>query len=135
MRIRRDRALTPATGMVEREAALHLAEDLKKGATIGANKGYDVAAFGAALRERKLTPHVAQNTSHRRSAIDGKTTRHEGYEISQRIRKRIEEPFGWGKTIGHLRQVMHRGTDRVKEVFLVTTVAYNLVRLKSLLAT
>jgi len=127
--------LTPATGMAEREAALDLTEDLKKGATIGADKGYDVAAFVTELRKRRITPHVAQNTSNRRSAIDGRTTRHEGYEISQRIRKRIEEPFGWGKTIGNLRQVMHRGTDRVREVFLVTMAAYNLVRLKTLLAT
>jgi transposase len=127
--------LTPATGTAEREAALELTEVLKDGATVGADKGYDVAAFVTELRERRITPHVAQNTSNRRSAIDGRTTRHPGYEISQRIRKRIEEPFGWAKTIGNIRQVMYRGTDRVREVFLVTMAAYNLVRLKTLLAT
>lgn len=124
--------LTAATGTAEREAALALSADLKCGATIGADKGYDAASFVEALRARRITPHVAQNTSNRRSAIDGRTTRHPGYEISQRIRKRVEEPFGWAKTVGGIRQVMHRGTGRVREVFLMTMAAYDLVRLKSL---
>jgi len=128
-------ALTAATGTAEREAALALTEDLRKGATLGADKGYDTAGFVAALRERGITPHVAQNTSNRRSAIDGRTTRHPGYAVSQRVRKRIEEPFGWAKTVGRVRQVMHRGTDRVREVFLMTMAAYDLVRLKNLIPT
>jgi hypothetical protein len=81
-------------------------------ATLGADKGYDVADFVADLRDLNVTPHVAQNTS-RRSAIDRRTTRHPGYAASQRLRKRIEEGFGWIKTTGGLRQTRHRGTARV----------------------
>jgi transposase len=125
--------LTPATGTAERDAALDLSVGLKPGSTLGGDKGYDVASFVKELRERQITPHVAQNTSNRRSAIDGRTTRHPGYAISQRVRKRVEEPFGWAKTIGRVRQVMHRGTDRVREVFLMTMAAYDLVRMKNLI--
>jgi len=78
---------------------------------------------------------VAQNTSNRRSAIDGRTARHAGYAISQRIRKRVEEPFGRAKTVCRVRQVMHRGTARVREIFLMTMAAHDLVRLKSLIWT
>jgi hypothetical protein len=85
--------------------------------TLAADKAYDVADFIAKLREIKVTPHVAQNTSNRRSAIDGRTTRHPGYAISQRIRKRIEEAFGWMKTCGGIRKTRHCGNQRVGWTF------------------
>jgi Transposase DDE domain len=88
----------------------------------------------ADLRTLKVTPHVAQNTSGRRSAIDGRTTRHPGYAISQRLRPRIEESFGWIKTVGGLRKTRHRGTARVGWLFTLTATACNLIRLPKLLA-
>ena len=87
----------------------------------------------AALRGLRVTPHVAQNTSRRASAIDGRTTRHAGYSVSQRIRKRIEEAFGWMKGPGTLRKTRHRGTARVGFQFVLTAAAYNLIRLPKLL--
>ena len=87
-----------------------------------------------ACRELGGTPHVAQNTTNRRSAIDGRTTRHPGYAISQRTRKRIEEVFGWMKTVGLLRKTRHRGKRKVGWVFTFTAAAYNLVRMRNLAA-
>jgi hypothetical protein len=89
----------------------------------------------AALRALNVTPHLAQNTSGRRSAIERRTTRHPGYALSQRLRKRIEEAFGWIKTCGGLRKTRHRGTPRVGWMFTLTAAACNLIRLPKLLAT
>ena len=102
--------------------------------TVGGDKGFDTAGFVAAMRELKVTPHVAQNTTNRRSAIDGRTTRHPGYAVSQRIRKRIEEAFGWIKEIALQRRARHRGKDRVGWQFTLAAAAYNLIRLPKLLA-
>ncbi len=126
---------TRATGMAEREAALELLKGrgCKKTITLGADKGYDSAALGAELRAHNVTPHIARNTS-RRSAIDGRTTRHEGYEQSQRKRKRVEETFGWSKTRGNLRQVHFRGLALVSDLVTWTFAAFNSVRLRNLLA-
>jgi transposase len=132
-----DARLTRATGTAEREAALAMIED-RPGAhrvTLGADKAYDAAAFVASLRDRTVSPHVTQNTKGRRSAIDGRTTRHPGYVVSLRIRKRIEEVFGWVKTSAGLRKTRHRGLGRVGWTFTLTVAAYNLVRLPKLLAT
>lgn len=100
--------------------------------TLGADKGYDSADFVAALKRMVVTPHVAQKT--RYSAIDGRTTQHPGYALSQRRRKKIEEPFGWAKTVGGLAQTVHRGLDRVRAQFTMTMAACNLARLPKLLA-
>src|SRR5512144_1467339 len=106
--------------------------------TIGADKGYDTHDFVMELRELGITPHVAQNaygtgTARRRSAIDGHTTRHDGYALSQKKRKRIEEIFGWLKTVGGLRQTRFRGLARVRMAFTFALAAYNLIRLPKLL--
>jgi IS5 family transposase len=101
--------------------------------TLGSDKAYDVAEHVTSLRGMGVTPHVAQNTANRRSAIDGRTTRHPGYGLSQRARKRIEEAFGWMKTIGGLRKTRHRGRERVGWTFTLTAAAYNLVRIPKLL--
>jgi transposase len=131
-----DAMLTPATGTAEREAAEAMLgrQAGRHRATLGADKGYDAAGFVAALRTLKVTPHIAQNTSGRRSAIDRRTTRHPGYAVSQRVRKRIEEAFGWIKTVGGLRKTRHRGTARVGWMFTLTAAACNLIRLPKLLA-
>ena len=135
-----DTETTRATGWAERAAAEAMIETaINAGApagqiTLGADKGYDTAAHVACLRELGVTPHVAQHTNGRRSAIDGRTTRHPGYAISQRIRKRIEEPFGWIKQAAGLRKTRHRGVDRVGWMFTLNAAAYNLVRLTKLLA-
>jgi len=128
-------SLTQATGTAEREAALDLLGAHPRGrrSTAGMDKAYDAASFITALRQLRVTPHVAQNTTYRRSAIDGRTTRHAGYAVSQRSRKRIEEPFGWMKTIAGLRQTKHRGAARVGWMFTLAAAAYNLVRLPKLL--
>jgi len=103
--------------------------------TLGGDKGYDTADFVAGCRARHITPHVAQNSNERRdSAIDARTTRHSGYEISQRCRKRVEEVFGWLKTIGQLRKLHHRGLALVNWIFVLRTTAYNLIRMRNLLA-
>ena len=129
-----DTRLTLATGTAEREAALEMVADRPGNhrITLGADKAYDVAEFVADLRERNVTPHVAQNTTNRRSAIDGRTTRHPGYALSGRVRKRIEEVFGWTKTAAGLRKTHHRGLARVGWRFTLTATAYNLVRLPKL---
>ena len=133
--------LTQATGTAEREAALALLAAHRRGrrrVTLGADKAYDVAAFVTALRQRRITPHIAidghltKTGRRRRTLIDGRTTRHPGYATSQRIRKRIEESFGWIKTTATLHKTRHRGTDRVGWMFTLTAAAYNLVRLPKL---
>ncbi len=131
-----DASLTKATGTAEREAAIAMIEELPDDGriTLGTDKGYDTQEFVAEMRRLGVTPHVTQNTKGRRSAIDGRTTRHAGYAISLRIRKRIEEVFGWMKTVGVLRKTRHRGTERVGWMFTFVAAAYNLVRLPKLLA-
>ena len=99
---------------------------------LGADKGYDRADFVADLRQACVTPHVARKARH--SAIDGRTTRHAGYVFSQRRRKKIEEPFGWAKTIGGMAQTVYRGVERVRARFTLTMAACNLARLPRLLA-
>jgi transposase len=130
-----DARVTEANGMAERETALEMIEDNgRPGSTVGADKLYDTADFVAGCRDRGCTPHVAQNDSRRRSAIDGRTTRHPGYAVSQRRRKCIEECFGWIKTIGGLRKTRHCGRALVEWLFVLTAAAYNLVRIRKLLA-
>jgi hypothetical protein len=102
--------------------------------TLGGDKAYDTRDFVAEMRRLGVTPHVAQNTKGRRSAIDGRTTRHAGYAVSVRVRKRIEEVFGWMKTVGVLRKTRHRGNARVGWMFTFVAAAYNLVRIPKLLA-
>ena len=128
-----DMCVTQATGTAERETALALATNLRPGATLGADKGYDTKEFVATLRARGVTPHVAQNTTNRRSAIDDRTTRHAGYEISQRVRKRVEEIFGWLKTVALFRKTRHRGVRRVGWLFTFAAAVYNLVRIRNVL--
>jgi transposase len=130
-----DALLTQASGTAECAAAEAMLgrQAGRHRATLGADKAYDTAGFVAAVRTMNVTPHVAQNTAARRSAIDGRTTRHSGYAVSQRVRKRIEEAFGWIKTTGTLRQTRHRGTARVGWTFTLTAAACNLVRLPKLL--
>lgn len=132
-----DACLTQAGGHAERVAALHMIEpraDRPHAITLGADKGYDTEDFVNELRSMKVTPHVAQNTSGRSSAIDGRTTRHRGYAVSQRVRKRIEEVFGWMKTIAGQDKTKFRGRDRVGWAFTFAATAYNLTRLPKLLA-
>ena len=126
--------LTQADGYAERSAALEMLSELpgQHRVTLGADRGYDTADFVAGCRALEVTPHVAQNTSNRRSRIDGRTTNHPGYATSQRIRKRVEEVFGWMKTVGTLRKTRHRGRDRVGWVFTFTAAAFNLVRMRNL---
>jgi transposase len=125
--------VTHADGTGERRAAKAMLDALPKACgprTVGADKAYDTADFVAACRERRVTPHVACNdTRIGGSAIDGRTTRHEGYRMSQIVRKRIEEHFGWGKTIGRIRQTVFRGLRRVDLQFKLTMAASNLVRI------
>ena len=102
--------------------------------TLGADKAYDAEDFVNELRSMNVTPHVAQNTSGRSSTVDGRTTRHSGYAVSQRIRKRIEEAFGWIKTVAGQEQTRFRGRERVGWAFTFTAAAYNLVRLPKLIA-
>ena len=128
-----DTRLTPATGHAERVAALEMVSDLAASrVTVGVDKGYDTRDFVAGLRAQNATPHVAQNTRNRRSAIDGRTTRHPGYAVSQKKRKRVEEVFGWMKTVGLLRKTRHRGLERVGWIFTFTAAVYNLVRIRNL---
>jgi IS5 family transposase len=105
-----------------------------KRVTLGGDRGYDTRGFVVALRERKITPHVAQNDSNRRSAIDGRTTHHEGYGLSQTKRKRVEEVFGWMKTVAQQRKTRFRGLHRVGWMFTFAAAAYNLVRMRNLSA-
>jgi transposase len=131
-----DTRLTRVSGHAERLAALEMIEpraDRPVAVTLGGDKGFDAADFVMELREINVTPHIAQNTS-RRSAIDGRTTRHPGYAISQRIRKRIEEGFGWMKTVAGMRKTKYRGIEKVGWAFTLAAAAYNLIRLPKLLA-
>ena len=132
-----DAKVNQASGLAEREAALEmLARVAAERVTLGADKAYDVAGFIEQLRERGVTPHVAQNLTRRGgSAIDGRTTRHPGYGLSQTIRKRIEEVFGWAKTIGPMRKTKLRGVARVGFEMMLTVTGFNLVRMRNLLAT
>lgn len=130
-----DACLTQANGHAEREAALALIEphaDRPGRITLGGDKNYDAEDFVNELRSMNVTPHVAAKRTG--SALDGRTTRHAGYAMSQRIRKRIEEVFGWGKTVGPLAQTMLRGAERVGAQFTFTVAGYNLARLPKLLA-
>ena len=120
-----------ATGTAEREAALGLLAEASDAVTVGGDKGFDVRSFVAEVRALGVTPHVAQKV--KGSAIDGRTTRHEGYAISQQKRKLIEQVFGWMKTIGGLRKLRHRGGELVDWIVTFTAAAYNLVRLRTLL--
>jgi IS5 family transposase len=138
---------TIATGTAEAEAAADLVEQLagepdeeddpragSRRRTVGADKAFDTTEFVAAMRDVNVTPHVAQNTTGRGSAIDGRTTRHPGYALSQTFRKRVEEIFGWLKTVGLMRKLRHRGPDRVDWMFVFSAAIYNLVRLRTLVA-
>jgi transposase len=130
-----DAELLQANGTAERDAALLMAERIEGShrVTVAADKGYDTQEFVREMRDMNVTPHVAQN--HRRrggSAIDGRTTRHPGYKLSQVKRKRIEEVFGWLKTVGMLRKTRHRGVHKVGWVFTFAAAAYNLVRMRNL---
>jgi transposase len=131
-----DSELTYATGTAEREAALAMLGRLPAGSriTVGGDKGYDTADFVEELRSMNVTPHVAQNDTNRRSSIDARTTRHEGYRISQRVRKRVEEVFGWGKVVGTIRKVKVRGLARVSGLFTFAVAVYNLVRIRNIMA-
>jgi transposase len=128
-----DAELTIADGYAERATAIEMIDRLPKTArqrTVAGDKGYDTKGFVTGVRELGFTPHVAQNT--RCSAIDGRTTRHPGHTVSMRIRKRIEEPFGWIKTIGGGRQLRYRGCERNRAWFKITTAVYNLLRITAL---
>jgi transposase len=127
--------VTPADGHGERDAALVMLEGVpgRHRITVATDKGYDTRDFIANLRAMDVTPHVAQQTTGRRSAIDARTTRHGGYAISQQKRKLVEQGFGWMKTIGGLRKLRHRGGHLVTWVFTFTAAAYNIVRLRRLL--
>jgi transposase len=124
--------LTEATGTCEREASLEMVDDIpgEGRATLGADKNYDTKDHVAQLREKNVTPHVAQKNKH--SAIDGRTTRHAGYKVSQEKRKRVEEIFGWMKTVAMLRKTRHKGLLRVGWMFAFAATAYNLVRIRNL---
>ena len=126
--------VTQATGTAEREAAVDMVQALSgtHRVTLGADKAYDTRGCVDALRCANVTPHVAQNTSNRSSAIDGRTTRHPGYAVSQRFRKRIEECFGWAKTVGGLRKSRFVGREKLDFQFVLTMAAYNLVRMRNL---
>lgn len=126
---------TQATGTAERDAGVVFARKVgdKRRATMGGDKAYDTYDFVDGLRAANVTPHVAQNNTRRKSAIDRRTTRHIGYEISQQRRKRIEEIFGWLKTVGPLRKLQHRGLAKVRWIFKFTAAAYNLVRIRNLI--
>jgi hypothetical protein len=130
-----DVELTEANGYAERDAALELLGRLPTRArrrTVAADKGYDTAARVAHVRELGFTPHVAPNTTNRRSTIDGRTTRHNGHLVSQRIRKRIEEPFGWIKTIGGGRKLRYIGRERDRAWFLLASAVYNVMCITAL---
>jgi transposase len=132
-----DTELLQCNGTAERDAAMLMAErvDGMERITLAADKGYDTKDFVSEMRGMNVTPHVSQNTKRQGgSAIDGRTTRHEGYQVSQRKRKRIEEVFGWTKTVGTLRKTRHRGLETVRWVFTFTAAAYNLVRMRNLMS-
>ena len=126
-----DVQVLPVTGTAEREAALMMIGSLEgtDKVTVGGDKGYDTKEFAAECRQMNATPHVAQKVH---SAIDGRTTRHAGYGISQQKRKRVEEIFGWMKTVGGMRKLRHRGLELVSWMFTFAAAAYNLVRIRNL---
>jgi IS5 family transposase len=129
-----DRHVTQATGTAERDAAVAMARQILGGSkrvTLGADRGYDTADFVEQMREFRVTPHVAQNNTNRRSAIDTRTTSHLGYVISQR--KRVEEVFAWMKTVALQRKARFRGPDKVGWMFTFAAAAYNLVRMRNLI--
>jgi transposase len=123
---------TAATGTAEREAAEVMLPRGRHRRTLGADKNYDVASFVGVVRAAGITPHVARKVKY--SALDARTTRHPGYEISQRKRKLVEQAFGWMKTVGLLRKLRHRGGELVDWIFTFTAAAYNVLRLRTLLA-
>jgi len=131
-----DASVTQATGTAERDAGIEFAKKISgnRRVTLGADKAYDTQQFVKELRETNVTPHVAQNNRGRKSAIDGRTTSHPGYEISQKERKRIEEIFGWLKTVAMMRKLRHRGIQKVGWIFKFAVAAYNLVRIRNLVA-
>jgi hypothetical protein len=131
--------VTQADGFAEREAAKVMISDAREALgddnreiTLGADKGYDAKEFIDVCLALKVTPHVAQNTSGRKSAVPDEIAQTEGYAMSQRKRKLIEQGFGWAKTVGGIRQVMVRGLERVGQMFVLTMAAYNLVRMRGL---
>src|ERR1700746_1955242 len=128
--------LTEATGRAERDAAMLMAEAIPPGkrVTLGGDKNYDTQELVRELRGMNITPHVAQNDTNRRSAVDQRTTRHAGYEVSQRKRRRVEQSFGGMKMVGRLKKVKLRGIDKVGWLFTFTGAAYNLCRLRNLMA-
>ena len=130
-----DAELTKADGYAERDTAVKMLQrrpPRRRRRTVGGDKNYDTKGFVADARTAGFTPHVAQNTANRRSAIDGRTTRHAGYAVSQRTRKRVEEPFGWIKTIAGGRKLRHKGIPRNRAAFLIAAAAYNLIRIAKL---
>jgi transposase len=133
-----DFQVSHATGTAERDMVPKLLDQAKERhfqpKTVGADKNYDTRDCVGAMRKRRVTPHVAQNSSGRRSAIDGRTTRHPGYEVSQRLRKRVEEIFGWMKTVGGFRRTRYRGLGKTGLCGYLVATAYNLVRLSRLAA-
>jgi transposase len=132
-----DTELLQCNGTAERDAAMLMVERVEgtERITVAADKAYDTKDFVSEMRGMDVTPHVSQNTKRPGgSAIDGRTTRHEGYQVSQRKRKRIEEVFGWIKTVGTLRKTRHRGLETVRWVFTFTATAYNLVRMRNLMS-
>lgn len=124
----------PATGKAEPAAAMKMIEAIPSDhrVTVGADKAYDTREFVEEARNLNATPHVAQNDKRRKSAIDGRTTRHAGYAVSQQKRKRVEEIFGWLKTVGGMRKLRHRGLDLVGWMFTFAVAGYNLVRMRNL---
>lgn len=134
-----DAETTRVAGFAERLTAVAMLDDVERSdgrrITLAADRAYDTRDFVAELRDRYVTPHLAQNVSGRRSAIDGRTTRHPGYRASIRIRKRIEEVFGWVKSAAGQGKTRFRGLARVRFAFTLTIAAYNLVRLPKLLET
>ncbi len=129
-----DAQVTQATGTAEREAAVDMVQALggTHRVTLGADKNYDTRGWIDELRCVNVTPHVAQNTSNCPTAIDGRTTRHPGYAASQCFRKRIEECFGWAKTVGGLRKSRFVGREKLDFQFVLTMATYNLVRMRYL---
>jgi len=128
--------LTEANGRVERDAAMLMVETIpgEKRVTLAGDKNYDTQELVRELRGMNSTPHVAQNDTNRRSAVDQRTTRHAGYEISQRKRKRVEQTFGWMKMVGMQKKVKLRGIEKVGWLFTFTGAAYHLCRLRNLMA-
>lgn len=131
-----DLRISEANGTAERDYALLMMVEELEGSrqiTVGADKGYDTHEFVEECRARSITPHVAQNDTNRRSAVDDRTTRHPGYAFSQRVRKRIEEIFGWAKTIGGLRKTRYRGRKRTQHAAYLVGATYNLMRMARLM--